>query len=274
MNHVVPMKDSLIDICFNFTDDFFRSNEESFIKKAKEVGVSHFIVIGNDLKSSQLALQLANKYKDSCYTSAGYHPHNAKLWNDESYKQLKEIAQESKCKAIGECGLDFYRDFSPRDKQIEAFHQHISLAAETSLPIFIHERGSFQDMIAILKERRQELSRAVVHCFTGQKEELEAYLALDMYIGLTGWICDEKRGTHLREFINIIPNDRLMVETDAPYLSPFITSTDPSITEDQRHNNRPEYLPTVVEQIAKSRDQSYNEICSYTTTNARTFFGI
>jgi len=170
---------------------------------------------------------------------------------------------------MGECGLDFDRDLSPRPAQEASFEAQLELAVALKLPVFLHERGAHDRFVAILARRRPQLPRAVVHCFTGSARELDAYLALDLHIGITGWICDDRRGTHLRELIRIIPPERLMLETDAPFLlPPSLRSQVPS------RRNEPAHLVHVLRSVADSLREDTASIATRTTANARRFFGL
>ena len=171
--------------------------------------------------------------------------------------------------AAGETGLDYFRDFSPRDAQRKAFEAQLQIGADTGLPLFLHLRDAHEDFLTILKSRRAELSDVVVHCFTGNREELRAYLDLDCHIGITGWICDERRGSHMKDFMADIPADRLMIETDAPYLKP--RNLRPRV---KSHRNEPQWLPWILGTIAACRDERPDSLANQTTQNARRFFNL
>ena len=171
--------------------------------------------------------------------------------------------------AVGECGLDFDRNFSPRADQLRCLEAHLELAAELQMPVFLHERSAHEEFAAILAKHRSRIPRAVVHCFTGTGEALARYLDLDLHIGITGWICDERRGTHLRELVGRIPKDRLMIETDAPYILPRTIRPKP-----KSNRNEPSLLPHVLRTVAAARGESPEELARSTTETARAFFGI
>jgi TatD DNase family protein len=217
---------NLIDIGVNLMNPVFDRDRDAVVRSAAEAGVSPLIITGADAESSRRAVEYAGQNPGRLYATAGVHPHNARFWDGAVREQIRSLAARSGAAAsaavvaIGECGLDYHRDYSPRDKQRECFEAQIDLAAELGQPLFLHERDAFADFSAILKKRRGDISRLVIHCFTGGEEELEAYLALDCYIGITGWICDERRGSHLIPLVKKIPPDRLLLETDAPYLMP------------------------------------------------------
>jgi TatD DNase family protein len=171
--------------------------------------------------------------------------------------------------AVGECGLDYFRNFSPREAQLEAFRRQLDIARDTGLPVFLHQRDAHDDFVEILESALPEISRAVAHCFTGEHESLREYLAMGLYIGITGWICDERRGQHLHDIVEVIPDDRLLIETDAPYLLPRTIRPKP-----KTRRNEPMYLPEVLKVVAEARGQSLEHVAQVTTENARRFFNL
>jgi TatD DNase family protein len=168
--------------------------------------------------------------------------------------------------ALGECGLDYFRDLSPRADQRHAFAAQLALAAELGKPLFLHQRDAHADFLPVLKEHRGRLADTVVHCFTDTQAALEDYLALGCSIGITGWVCDERRGLPLREAVKVIPDERLLVETDAPYLLP---RTAPRAAH---RRNEPAYLTYVVRALAEARGQDEAHVAAVTAANARRFF--
>lgn len=260
----------LIDICFNFAHSGFRHDEHAVLKRALEAGISQLICTGSDIEDSLQSLALAEKYPEHLYATVGVHPHRAITWGEETAQTLKSLAtQHSKIRAIGEAGLDFNRDYSPRSIQIHALEAQLELASELGLPAFLHEREAHTTFLEILKRHRDRLKRAVVHCFTGSEEELTAYLDLDLHIGITGWICDERRGYHLREFIKRIPPERLMIETDAPYLLPRDLRPKP-----HTRRNEPAFLPHILQVVAQSVGRPPDQVAQETTNTARAFYGL
>ena len=171
--------------------------------------------------------------------------------------------------AIGETGLDFNRDFSPRPLQERAFAEQLELACHCKLPVFLHQRDAHARFLPILREQRDRLKGGVVHCFTGTREELYDYLDLDMYIGVTGWICDERRGRELQELVREIPHERLLLETDAPYLLPRNMQPRP-----RGRRNEPAWLVWVLRMVAACREEAEDVLARQTTANARRCFGI
>lgn len=256
----------MIDIGANLTHDSFDADRDEVIKNAQSVGVETFIITGSDVECSHKAQQLAHAY-DCCFATAGIHPHHASEFDGETEEQLQKMLSDDRVVAVGETGLDYFRDFSPREAQIFSFEQHIRMAAENDMPLFLHQREAHKDFGPILKAHRDQLKEVVVHCFTDNEKALFDYLDLDCYIGITGWICDERRGQHLLELVTNIPNDRLMIETDAPYLMPRNLKPKP-----KSRRNEPKYLPHIAQFIAQLRGMSYDELAAVTTANSKQFF--
>lgn len=262
----------LVDIGFNFTSSAFRKDEDAVIERAKLVGVKHFVITGSDVEESERAAELATKYQGMVST-AGVHPHLAKTWQEDSYASLKKLTEYKQVVAIGEAGLDYNRNYSTPEQQRSAFEAQLALAAELNMPIFLHERDAHEDFTKILSTYRNQLSKVVVHCFTGSKEELDTYIGLDCHIGITGWICDERRGHHLHESIRNIPANRLMLETDAPYLLPRDLPKENFPKPDGRRNE-PAFLPHILSTVAKCRNISVEQTALETTQTAKDFFSI
>jgi TatD DNase family protein len=261
------MARELIDIGVNLTHASFNADREEVIERAGAAGVSIMVATGTSIKGSREAFKLADRYAGRIYATAGIHPHDARHFNAEAVKILRELSTHREVVAIGECGLDFNRDFSPRDIQQQCFEAQIQLACEIKKPLFLHERDAHQKFVEILQRYRQQFDMAVVHCFTGNEAELEVYLNLDLHIGITGWICDERRGLHLRNLIKRIPLNRLLIETDAPFLIPRDLRPKP-----KTGRNEPALLPHILAAIARSLGRSSDEIARQTTENARDFF--
>ena len=264
-----PTVQPLIDIAVNLTSASFDKNRDQIIERARAANVQALISLGCDLTSSKRALQLAEQYPDTVYATAGIHPHDASSFDHQSITTLKQLSQHPKIIAVGECGLDFNRDYSPRPQQVAAFEAQLKLAAELQLPVIMHQRDAHDKFIEILSRYRSQLSKAVLHCFTGNKEELLACLELDLHIGITGWICDERRGQTLKEIIKYIPNDRLMLEKDAPFLLPRDLRPKPKSRHDEPAN-----LPHIAKSVAIARSQNEIELINYCYQNSCEFFGI
>lgn len=257
----------LIDIGANLTHDSFDRDRAQVIADAQAVGVEQFIVTGASREHSPMALELAREYPGVCYATAGVHPHHATEYTAECDAEMRALLAHPEVVAVGECGLDYFRDFSPRPAQRRAFEMQLQTATEIGKPLFLHQRDAHADFLAMMANFEGRLGPAVVHCFTGTREELYDYLDRDWYIGITGWLCDERRGQHLRELVRDIPANRLMIETDAPYLLPRTLKPMP---KDRR--NEPKYLPHILEELASDRGESPETTADLATENTRRFF--
>jgi TatD DNase family protein len=252
----------LVDIGVNLAHRSFEADRAQVIERGLSAGVRQLVITGTDVAGSRRAAWLAKDAPGRLFATAGVHPHHAKDFDAGTIDALKQLAGQPEVVALGECGLDFNRNFSPPDAQRACFEAQLTLAAELDKPLFLHERDAFEAMRETLAKFKPR--RAVVHCFTGNGPALDAYLELGMHIGITGWICDERRGVHLRELVRRIPRGKLMLETDAPFLAP---------SRGQRRNE-PAFLPQVLEAVAKARDESVEECARHTTEAARAFFGL
>ena len=261
------MPAQLIDIGANLTHDSFDADRAEVIRRAQAAGVTRLIVTASDVEHSRKALELCRQWPGALYCTAGTHPHQAKDFNAEAPIQLRALLWQPQVVAVGECGLDYFRNFSAHASQIQAFETQLQLAAETGKPVFLHQRAAHADFTDILRRWRPRLSAAVVHCFTDGEKELHDYLDLDCHIGITGWICDERRGSHLRELVNLIPANRLMLETDAPYLLPRDIQPRPA-----HHRNEPMYLARICAVVANCVGKPPEQLAAETTANAQWFF--
>ncbi len=272
-NHITrghsPAPPGLIDIGINLGHDSYDSDREAVIARAAKVGVVQMIVTGASLQGTRKAIALASARPGELFATAGVHPHHATELTPDTLSELEELARRPEVVAAGECGLDYFRDFSPRPAQQEAFHRQLELAARVGKPVFLHQRDAHQDFLAIVREHRRNLVGGVTHCFTGGREELIAYLELDFAIGITGWICDERRGGHLLPLMREIPADRLLLETDGPYLLPRDLHPKPS-----SRRNEPAYLPHIATVIARARDESVEALSWSSTAAARALFSL
>lgn len=259
----------LIDIGANLTHDSFDADREAVLARAAAAGVARIIVTGTTVTSSVQAAALCEAHPERLFATAGVHPHHAAEFDAHTANALKSLLENPKVVAVGECGLDYFRDYSPRDAQRAAFAAQLELAAEVRKPVFLHQRDSHDDFVAILEPARADLVGGVAHCFTGGPRELEAYLDLGLYIGVTGWVCDERRGAELRSAVPLIPLDRLLIETDAPYLLPRDLAVKP-----QSRRNEPHYLTHVLERVAELLGQPAADVARATTANAERLFGL
>jgi TatD DNase family protein len=261
--------ESLVDIGANLAHDSFDDDRDAVLRRAAAAGVSRIVVTGSSDDSNEKAARLAQAHPGVLWATAGVHPHHASDYTADSDALIRRLAAEGNIVAVGECGLDYFRNFSPRDAQLAAFRSQLDIAAETGLPVFLHQRDAHDDFVEVLEPMLPKISRAVAHCFTGEHESLREYLAMGLYIGVTGWICDERRGAHLQEIVSVVPDDRIMIETDAPYLLPRTIRPKPPT-----RRNEPMYLPEVLRVVADARGQSVEHVAAITTRNAERFFGL
>lgn len=264
-----PAMPGLIDIGLNLTHDSFDADRDSVVATAIDAGVERMIVTGSSVTSSVQATELCLAYADVLYATVGVHPHHARELDAHSVAALEELTSNSCVVAIGECGLDYFRNFSPRAEQLHAFETQLELATAVNLPVFLHQRDAHEDMLRILRQRRAGLTGGVAHCFTGDATQLEAYLGLDLYIGITGWICDERRGDALRDAVRSLPLNRLLLETDAPYLLPRDLEPQP-----KTRRNEPRFLPHIAKRLATILDVSTADIAAASTANAKKLFAL
>jgi TatD DNase family protein len=257
--------DALVDIGVNLGHRQFDADRDQVIARALAAGVTTLVLTGTSVAGSREALALARAHPGTMLATAGIHPHHASQADARALVDLRELAEDPLVVAMGECGLDFERNFSPPVDQERAFHAQLELAAVLGLPVFLHERRAHARFVAILGEHRERLPGAVVHCFTGTADELAVYLELDCHVGITGWICDERRGRHLLELVPRIPADRLMLETDAPFLTPRDLRPLP-------RRNEPAFLTHVLARVAQASGRPPAEVAAQTTATARAFF--
>jgi TatD DNase family protein len=259
----------LIDIGANLGHESFAHDFTAVLQRARDAGVVQMLVTGASRQGSIEALAIARAHPDWLYATAGVHPHHAVEYTAEADSELRELHRAPEVRAVGECGLDYFRDLSPRPAQRRAFERQLEIAADTGKPLFLHQRDAHADFVAILRQFEGKVGPCVVHCFTGTREEMRECLDHDWYIAITGWLCDERRGLHLREAVRDIPADRLLVETDAPYLLPRTVKPSPS-----HRRNEPMYLRHIVEELARDRGEDLATTAATTTANARRFFSL
>jgi TatD DNase family protein len=259
----------LTDIGVNLTHESFRDDLPDVLHRAARAGVHRMIVTGTSVQSTREALALHAIHPDRLWATAGLHPHHASEFDDDTRQALRELARQPGVVAVGECGLDYYRDLSPRQAQLRAFAGQLETAVELQLPVFLHQRDAHADFMAVLRDYWPRLKDGVAHCFTGQQAELEDCLALGLAIGITGWICDERRGSHLLPLVRDIPRDRLMIETDAPYLLPRSLKPHPP-----SRRNEPAFLAEVARVIAGARNEPIEALASDSTAAAVAFFNL
>jgi len=259
----------LIDIGINLAHDSFDADRAAVMQRARDAGVTQMIVTGSSLEVTTRSIQLAREHPGTLFATAGVHPHHAADLTEAALQELAQLSRDPGVVAVGECGLDYFRDFSPRELQRRAFAWQLELAARVGKPVFLHQRDAHDDFLAMLREHQPNLAGGVAHCFTAGEKERDDYLELGLHIGITGWICDERRGLHLREVVKGIPAARLMLETDAPYLLPRDLRPAP-----KSRRNEPQYLPHVAQAVAAARAESLESVAGEATRTSRRFFGI
>ncbi len=244
-----------------------RFDPPAVIEKAIAAGVSKMCIITTQPNEWLAASELAHSYPENLVFTVGIHPHNAKLAVSQDFSMLAALLQHPQAVAIGECGLDFNRNFSPQDVQRRVFEKQLQIAAEVNKPVYLHERDAFEEQVKILSHYLPHLAGGVAHCFTGTLPQLEAYLSMGMYIGITGWLCDDKRNQDLVEAVKSLPMDKLLLETDAPYLFP-------KNKRPRARNNEPAFLPFVGEKLSEVTHIPSETLCQTSYANACDLFGL
>ena len=261
-----------VDIGANLADASFDGDRQAVIERSTLVGVRHMIVTGAGLSESEAALALARDDTEAFRCTAGIHPHLATQWTEapgEARDRLARVLVSDLAVAAGECGLDYFRNLSPPEAQRAAFAGQLDLAAEHGKPLFLHQRDAHKDFLAILKDHRATDIGGVAHCFTGGPREAESYLELGLHIGITGWICDERRNQDLLKAIPLLPMDRVLLETDSPYLLP----RHPDATPKKKRRNEPEFLPIVARVVARHMNIDPEELAAAALRNTQDLFG-
>ncbi len=241
----------------------FDADRDAVFRRMKEAGVEYAVCVGDDMENSRQCIDLARKNPGWIYATVGVHPHEAKDFKPEDLHRLREWTKEPEVVAIGEIGLDYHYDFSPRETQREVFIMQLDLAAELDFPVVYHVREAQGDTLALLKETKK-LPTGIMHCYAGSLESAEEYMALGQYISFSGSVTF-KNAHKLRRVAEFIPLDRMLIETDAPYLSP----------EPLRgRRNEPAYVEHIARCIAALRSVDYEELCAITLENAKRVFRI
>jgi TatD DNase family protein len=262
-----PATPALIDIGINLGHDSFDADRPAVIARARAAGIIQMIITGASGAGSREALALARTQPGLLFATAGVHPHHATELDPTLLVEIENLARAPEVVAVGECGLDYFRDFSPRDVQQRAFHLQLELAARVGKPVFLHERDAHDDFVSILREHRASLVGGIAHCFTGNAAQLHHYLQLDLAIGITGWICDERRGAHLLALVREIPPSALQLETDAPYLLPRDLLPRP-----HSRRNEPMHLRHIAAVVAQARGESLEQLAATASAASRTLF--
>lgn len=252
------------DAGVNLFSQQFDEDRNEVVDRAQAAGVAQLLLISSDLAETIANLDYCQQHS-GLMTTAGVHPHQAAAVSDDWLSQLTAFLKHSEVAAIGECGLDFNRMFSPQEQQVRVFSAQLSLAKQLQKAVYLHERDAFSTQLALLKE--YGINHGIAHCFTGDAAQLKAYLDLGLYIGITGWLCDERRASMLQDALCYLPLDRLILETDAPYLRPRNLKPKP-----KSRRNEPALLSAIAEQIAVLRGWSMADIAKHSRQNAEALF--
>lgn len=263
------LQEPLVDVGINLGHDSYDHDRDQVVRRAVDAGVTRMVITGASLEGAARAAELCRSWPELMRATAGVHPHHADELTGERTAELTRLLSDPLVTSAGECGLDYFRDFSPRPSQRRAFVAQLELAADLGKPVFLHQRDAHADFMAILDDFLPRLPRAIVHCFTGTAGELDAYLDRGMSVGITGWICDERRGLGVKALVPHIPLERLMIETDGPYLMPRNIQPKPG-----HRRNEPMYLRYVFDAICEVRTEAPAEIAATTTYNALQFFDL
>jgi TatD DNase family protein len=256
----------LFDSHCHLDDRSYKNDLESVVKRANAAGLRAMMVVGTGLDSSRRAINISNKF-DGLYASVGIHPHDAEHCDEEKLTQLKQLAKAPRVKAWGETGLDFNRMYSPREDQERWFIRQLEISREMDLPVIFHERDTQGRFLEILSSHWEQHRSGVVHCFSGNASELDAYLALGLSIGVTGIVTIKSRGEQLRQLVRRIPVERLVVETDAPYLTP-------TPERNKHRRNEPAFVRTVLLKLAQVRQEAPRQLAETIWNSTCRLYGI
>lgn len=243
-----------------------RFEPSTIVSQALAAGVSRMCVIATQPDEWAMAQQLYQQFPNALIYTIGIHPHYAKVVTSDTYDSLISFAQNPGCVAIGECGLDFNRNFSPQDIQRQVFIEQLNIAKQLDKPIYLHERDAFDTQLKCLEHVfAQQPIDGIAHCFTGNAQQLKTYVAKGLYIGITGWLCDHKRGQDLRNAVTHLPSSNLILETDSPYLFP-------KTVRPRQRNNTPALIPAIAQEYAQITENDLNEIELLSYNNAVSLF--
>ena len=257
-----------IDIGANLTHESFHQDLELVLENAIAAGLYKIIITATSVDETNRAIECTDLNPSLLWATAGVHPHNAKNTSDNFIEELEKLAMHNKVIAIGECGLDYCRNFSTPKKQRAVFEKQIKLSLKTGLPLFLHQRDAHEDFITMLKEQSVNEIKGVTHCFTGDKGQLKDHLDLGLYIGITGWVCDPRRNQDLLESIKYLPMDRLLIETDAPYLMPKELEN-----KLKTRSNEPKYIREIAEFISNQKGIEIEDLANIAKNNTENLFG-
>jgi TatD DNase family protein len=256
----------IFDSHCHLDDRSFAKDINNVFDRARQSGVERMMIAGISLERSELAVRIAERNKN-VYAAVGIHPHNAKSCQKATLEKLKKLARHGKVRAWGEIGLDFNRMFSEKHDQEQCFIMQLKVADELGLPVIFHERDSNGRLLELLKSLPNKQRKGVVHCFTGSKDELLEYLELGLCIGITGIITIQGRGKRLRELVPLIPADRILIETDAPYLVPA--------PEQKKHRrNEPAFLKSTLQLLSEVKGMKLEKLAETTWINTCRLFQI
>ena len=259
-------QNSYFDIGANLTHESFDKDFNKVIEEAKMYDVKKICITSTSIEDTKISLKLLEKKEDFFITTCGIHPHYADSFKESNIEEIKKLSEHAAIKAIGETGLDFNRNFSKKENQILCFNSQIEVAQELNLPLFLHQRDAHKDFMDCFKNIDLKVN-AVVHCFTGEKEEFYEYLDKGFWIGFTGWICDPVRGKHMIDLLSNMPLDRIMIETDSPYLLPKNLKI-------KGRRNEPKFIVEVAKKIAKLQNKNLDEISQIFFENSMRFFNL
>jgi len=256
----------LFDSHCHLDDRIYDKDLESVLSRANNAGVSRIMIVGVDKKSSERAVTLTESYP-GLYASVGFHPHDAKECSKEALEFLIKLAESPKVKAWGEIGLDFNRMYSPREAQEKWLIRQLEVSEELDFPVIFHERDSDGSLLKILRKHFKPGRTGVIHCFSGRKLELNQYLALGLYIGITGILTIKSRGTKLRNLAPLIPADRILIETDAPYLTP-------APEKNKTRRNEPAFVKSVLLKLAEVRGEEPDDLAGVVYENTCRLYNV
>jgi TatD DNase family protein len=261
--------ESLVDIGCNLTHDSFDHDREAVLQRANDAGIHRLLVTGTSVDSSTAAVRLAQRHSACLFATAGLHPHNASAFDATQAESLRNLARQPEVVAVGECGLDYFRNYSPREDQATAFEAQLAIAVEVHKPVFLHQRDAHDPFVQILSSYLPRIPGGVAHCFTGDQEDMREYLDMGLYIGITGWICDERRAASLRDAVSVLPLDRVLLETDAPYLLPRSLKDKPT-----GRRNEPALLAHILQVAAHYMNITPARLAAAATQNTEKLFGL
>lgn len=258
----------MFDIGVNLSSNQFNVDREAVVARARAAGVNGMLLTGTNADESERVAAMARHFP-GCWATVGVHPHDASSWSDKTKARILHLLSQERVVAVGECGLDFNRNYSTQNEQEYTFIAQLEIAAERELPVFLHCREAHRRFMTLLKPWIAKVPGAVLHCFTGTRNEALECLDNGLYLGITGWVCDERRGLELQTLLPLIPANRLLLETDAPWLLPRTLQPKP-----KSRRNEPVYLAHILAQVAQWRTEDPVALERQLDENVRCLFGI